>query len=322
MPLIASTYKPPLIFKNSHFNTVYKTFFNNDTVNYTRKRIETPDKDFIDLDFSSVSSDTLIIAMHGLEGSSHSNYILSAINYLNSKGLDCVAINFRGCSGEENNNIYSYNSGKTDDVELVINYIIKQYNYLNILLLGYSMGGNITLKYLGETTQIQAEVKGAIAVSVPCDLKGSSYALAQWYNRLYLNRFMKTLKAKALNKTKSFPDSNLKKEQIIKARTFKDFDNVVTAPLFDYENAEDYWRKCSAKQFIPGINLPTLVLNAQDDSFLSESCYPINEAKNNKFLFLETPKYGGHVGFNTAVFGKDSHWSEDRIFNFIKHIIS
>ena len=322
MPLIESSYKPPLLFKNSHVNTAFKTFFNKDTINYTRKRIDTPDEDFIDLDFFKSDSDTLVIAMHGLEGSSQSKYILSVINYLNTKSLDCVAVNFRGCSGEENNNMYSYNSGKTDDVGLVINYIINHYNYLNIILLGYSMGGNITLKYLGETSQIPSAIKGAIAISVPCDLEGSSSALSQWYNKFYLTRFMKTLKVKALKKMKSFPESNLSKEQILKARTFKDFDNAVTAPLFGYKNAQDYWNKCSSKQFIPRITLPTLVINAQDDSFLSKSCYPVDEAKNHKYLSLETPKYGGHVGFNTTIYGKDAYWSEHRIYNFIEHIIS
>ena len=103
--------------------------------------------------------------------------------------MDCVAINFRGCSGEENKKVYSYNSGKTDDVAVVIDYILNHYNYKNIILLGFSMGGNITLKYLGETGKIPSEVKGAIAVSAPCDLEGSSYALAKWYNRFYLNIF-------------------------------------------------------------------------------------------------------------------------------------
>ena len=133
---------------------------------------------------------------------------------------------------------------------------------------------------------------------------------------------MKTLKEKALKKMKAFPRSNLDKDRIFKARTFKDFDNAVTAPLFGYKNAEDYWSNCSSKQFIESITLPTLVISAKDDTFLSQSCYPINEAKNHKFLVLETPEYGGHVGFNTTVIGKDLCWSENRVSNFIQHIIS
>ena len=322
MPIIESTYKPSLLFKNNHFNTIYKTLFYNKTLHYSRERIETPDNDFIDLDFSIVNSTTLVIALHGLEGSSKSKYILSVINHLNSQNIDAVAVNFRGCSGEDNNHLHSYNSGKTDDVSLIINHILTKYSYKKIVLLGYSMGGNITLKYLGETNQIPHEVKVAIAISVPCDLEGSSNSLSNWNNAIYMNRFLKTLKDKSLTKIAKFPESNLDKSAILNAKNFEDFDNAVTAPLFGFKNAKDYWAQCSSKQFIPSIKTPTLVINAKDDSFLSKSCFPILEAENHKQLYLETPKYGGHVGFNTSIVENDPLWSENRIVQFIQHIIS
>jgi len=321
MPLIESTYKPSFLFKNAHINTVYKTLFYNQLITYQRERILTPDNDFLDLDFSKVGSNTLVIAMHGLEGSSKSNYIISAINYLNAKKIDCVAVNFRGCSGEDNNNLYSYNSGKTDDVDLIVNHVISTSNYKNIILLGYSMGGNITLKYLGETTHLIPKIKGAITISVPCDLRGSSQALSTWENSVYMNRFLKTLKEKTFLKMKKFPKSKINSENVLNAKTFEDFDNAVTAPLFGFKNAEDYWAKCSSKKFIPRIQKPTLLINALDDSFLSKSCFPFKEVKNHEYFNLETPKYGGHVGFN-SIFKKDSFWSEKRIFDFINHIIS
>lgn len=321
MAFFESTYKPPILFKNAHFNTVYKTLFNKQSIRYERERIPTIDNDFLDLDFSKVGSNTLVIAMHGLEGSSFSKYIIAVINYLNTHKIDCVALNFRGCSGEDNKNLYSYNSGKTDDVDLVIKHILEHYTYKNIVLLGYSMGGNITLKYLGETSAIANEIKGAIAVSVPCDLKGSSYTLAKWHNSIYMNRFLKTLKEKTVLKIKNFPNNKIDIEAVLNAKSFEDFDNAVTAPLFGYKNAEDYWEKCSSKQFIPSINKPTLLINALDDSFLSESCYPINESKNHSYFDLELPKYGGHVGFNTSFFRKDLLWSENRILEYINHII-
>ncbi|WP_456422827.1 YheT family hydrolase [Lutibacter sp.] len=322
MPIVKSTYQPPLLFKNNHFNTVYKTLFYKNNICYKRKRIATPDDDFLDLDFSIVGSNTIVIAMHGLEGSSKSHYLVSVINYLNSKKIDCVALNFRGCSGEDNNQLYSYNSGKTDDLNVVINYILKQYSYKNIILLGYSMGGNITLKYMGETTKIPSEIKGAVAISVPCDLEGSSNALAKWYNTVYIQKFLKTLKKKTVIKLEKFPNNNIDKAAVLNAKTFEDFDNAVTAPLFQYKNAKDYWNKCSSKPFIPAINKPTLLISALDDSFLSKSCYPIKEAKNHKYLTFEMPKYGGHVGFNTSYVGKDLLWSEKHISNYIEHIIS
>ncbi|WP_456460943.1 YheT family hydrolase [Lutibacter sp.] len=323
MPIVKSTYQPPLLFKNNHFNTIYKTLFFKNNIIYKRKRISTPDNDFLDLDFSIVGSNTLVIAMHGLEGSSRSHYLVSVINYLNSKKIDCVALNFRGCSGEDNNQLYSYNSGKTDDLSTVLNFILKHYSYKNIVLLGYSMGGNITLKYMGETNnKIPSEIKGAVAISVPCDLEGSSDALAKWDNTVYIQRFLKTLKKKTFIKLKKFPNNNIDKAAVLNAKTFEDFDNAVTAPLFQFKNAKDYWNKCSSKPFIPHINKPTLLISALDDSFLNESCYPIEEAENHKYLIFEMPKYGGHVGFNTSYLGKDLLWSEKRISNYIEHIIS
>lgn len=321
MPLIASTYNPPILFKNTHINTVYKTLFFNNEVSYIRKRITTPDDDFLDLDFSKVGSDTLVIALHGLEGSSQSKYILSVINHLNNHKIDCVAFNFRGCSGEDNKQIYSYHSGKTDDLELVINYILENYSYKNIILLGYSMGGNITLKYIGESKNLTKNIKGAVTLSVPCDLEGASYELAKWNNYMYMNRFLKTLKEKSLLKLKKFPNCQINPQDILNAENFEDFDNVVTAPLGNFKNAYDYWHRCSSKPFIQSISIPTLLINALDDSFLSRSCYPFEEAKNHHFFNFETPQYGGHVGFNTSYFGDDLLWSENRILAYIKHII-
>ena len=322
MPVVNSTYNPPFLFKNTHINTSFKTLFYKNIIDYQRTRISTSDHDFLDLDFSIVGSKTLVIAMHGLEGSSQSKYMVSVIQYLNNYKIDCLALNFRGCSGEDNNHVYSYNSGKTDDLGVVINHVLTNYSYHNIVLLGYSMGGNITLKYMGETVKTVKEIKGAVAVSVPCDLEGSSNVLSEWYNTIYLNKFMGTLKEKSLSKIRKFPESLLSKKAIIEAKTFEDFDNAVTAPLFGYKNAKDYWAKCSSKQYMPAIQKPTLLINALDDSFLSNSCYPIEEAKNHKYFNLELPTYGGHVGFNTSYFGQDLYWSEKRIFDFIGHIIS
>ena len=206
MPIVTSTYSPPFLFKNAHINTVYKTLFFRNTIHYKRVRIDTPDNDFLDLDFSFTNSETLVIALHGLEGSATSKYIISLATFLKSVQIDCLALNFRGCSGEDNNNIYSYNSGKTDDLKTVINYISNNYNYKNIVLVGYSMGGNITLKYLGENNTIPKEIKCACAISVPTDLEGSSKALAQWQNTIYIQRFLKSLKKKGMYKYEKFPN--------------------------------------------------------------------------------------------------------------------
>ncbi|AOW19523.1 YheT family hydrolase [Urechidicola croceus] len=322
MPVINSTYKASFPFNNVHFNTVFRTFFTHDKVQFSRERIELKDGDFLDLDFSEVNSKTIVIALHGLEGSSESKYILAITNILNQNNVDTVAVNFRGCSGEDNRLLSSYHSGKTEDLEAVIQYIDKFRSYKNIIILGYSLGGNVTLKFLGEkNTNINSKIKCAIAISVPCDLTGSSIELAKTRNKIYMNRFMITLKQKALGKLNKFPNSFLDKDTITKAKNFYDYDNLYTAPAHGFLNAEDYWIKNSSKPFLKDIKVPTLLINALDDTFLSKECYPIEIAKKHKYLFLETPKNGGHVGFNSKIIGKKGYWLENRIAQFLKEYV-
>lgn len=319
MPVLTSDYKPSLLFKNKHFNTIFRTFFMNITNVYKRKRLELEDGDFIDLDFSTNNSDTVVIALHGLEGSSESKYILAISKYLNKENIDVVAINHRGCSGEPNRLMQSYHSGRTDDLNAVLNYLDKNYNYQKIIILGYSLGGNMTLKYLGEQGEnILEKVKCGIAISVPCDLTTSSVALESNENKIYMKKFMKTLKPKALHKLKQFPNSFLKEDKILAVQSFYDHDNLYTAPAHGFKDAEDYWKKNSSKPFLSNIKIPTLLINALDDTFLSEECYPIEAAENNGSFFLEMPKHGGHVGFNSKVISEKGFWLEKRILKFIK----
>ncbi|PHR74578.1 MAG: alpha/beta hydrolase [Lutibacter sp.] len=319
MPLLTSDYKPSYLFKSTHFNTVFRTFFMHATNNYNRERLELKDGDFIDLDFSTVNSDTIVIALHGLEGSSNSKYILAISRYINQQKIDVVAINHRGCSGEPNRLMESYHSGKTDDLDSVIKYIDQNNAYKNIILLGYSLGGNMTLKYIGEQGKnINRKIKCGIAISVPCDLTGSSVALARSENKIYMKKFLKSLKPKTLYKLKQFPNSFLKKDTILAAQNFYDYDNLYTAPAHGYKDAEDYWKKCSSKPFLSEIKIPTLLINALDDTFLSEECFPTEIAENSKFFFLEMPKFGGHVGFNSRMVSKNGFWVEKRIYKFLK----
>lgn len=315
-----SSYQPQFIFKNKHFNTVYRTLFAAFETQYERKRIETSDGDFLDLDFSKVNSSKIVIIIHGLEGSSDSKYVQSLSQVLNENNYDALALNLRGCSGGPNRLLSSYHSGKTDDLEGVISYLETQFFYEEIAIVGYSLGGNMTLKYLGEKgNQISKKVKSTVTISVPCDLKGCSESLSKFWNTLYMQQFLITLKEKALLKLNAFPDSFLHKEKIQKIKNFYDFDNLYTAPAHGFKNAFDYWEKCSSRQFIPQIKIPTLLLTAQDDPFLSASCFPITEAKENKYFSLEITKYGGHVGFNDNFSKPKSFWLENRILEFLKN---
>ncbi|MGV6846547.1 MAG: YheT family hydrolase [Lutibacter sp.] len=316
MPLIKSTYQTPFLFKINHFNTIYKTLLYNKRIKYKRYRIATPDDDFLDIDFSLVKSDRIIILLHGLEGSSYSKYIIAMTKFLNEHSVSVAAVNFRGCSGVPNNKPYAYHSGKTDDLNLIIKYISEQFSFQSIGIIGYSMGGNILLKYLGESWPLNSCVKVAVAVSVPCDLESSSKVLGLPKNRVYLKRFLKSLKRKALETCDRYPHLNLNRKNIKNSRDFIVFDNEFTAPLFNFKNAKDYYTKNNSLQFIKNIKTNTLIINALDDSFLSNKCYPYKECKSHQFVQLETPNYGGHVGFNISFISNKNNWIEQRILNF------
>jgi len=178
------------------------------------------------------------------------------------------------------------------------------------------------LKYLGEQgVNLHPKIKCGVAISVPSDLKGSSGALSSKENKLYMKKFLETLKSKTLEKLERFPDSFLKKDKILAVQNFYDYDNLYTAPAHGFKNAEDYWEKSSSKPCLPKIKIPTLMVSALDDTFLSKSCYPFEIAKNHNSLYLETPKYGGHVGFNSKIFSKNGFWLEKRILEFLKQYL-
>ena len=322
MPLLKSTFYPTIPFRNSHFNTIYRALFMKENVLYSRKRVTTWDHDFIDLDFSKVGSKSIVILIHGLEGSSESKYILAAANEFNNEGLDTVSFNLRSCSGEDNNLLQCYHSGKTEDVHFVVNHIVNTYNYKNIIIAGYSLGGNLTLKYMGEyADELSSKIKGAIAVSVPIDIASSEREMDKLKNKLYIEQFLKTIRLKVLEKSHKFPDFSLDKEKLFKTTKFKHLEHLYTVPVFGFESPEDYWSKASSKPFIPKINKPTLLINAKDDSFLAQECFPIEEAKDSNTFFLEISKYGGHVGFITNFKQHESRWLEKRISRFIKENI-
>jgi predicted alpha/beta-fold hydrolase len=313
MPVITNDYKPPLFFKNRHINTIYSSLFRKTKLpSFKRKRIETLDDDFLDIDLIENGSKKIAILCHGLEGSSDSKYIQATSKLLSLNGYSVAAMNYRFCSGEINRQLATYHSGKTDDLHVVINYVLP--NYDSIYLVGFSLGGNLILKYNGEALfSLSSKIKANVAISVPVDLKGSSIALKRSENILYSWRFIRTLSKKMYLKHQQFPNQ-LDVAPLKKVKTLTDFDNFFTSKINGFIDAEDYYLKASSKQFIPNISKPTLLINALDDPFLSESCFPISEAKENSKFYLMTPSHGGHVGFISK---GDFYWSEIQILNFL-----
>ncbi|GAA4279337.1 YheT family hydrolase [Aquimarina mytili] len=300
MPLLNSNYTPPLFFRNNHISTIYPNLIRTiDDIQQKRERVELDDGDFIDLDWSYTSpqkSKKLAIIIHGLEGNAQRQYIMGLAKHLNQNGWDAAAVNLRNCSGEVNRLYRSYNAGVSDDLDRIIKHIIDTYDYPSISICGFSLGGNITLKYLGEGRSIPSNVKAGVAISAPCDLHDSLLAINKPNNFIYKNRFIRHLKAKLLERQVVFPDK-ISISDIKACKTLMDIDDLYTSKAHGYTNAIDYYTKCSSKQFLKNIQTPTLIINAKNDSFLGDLCYPIKEAKENSNLFLETPKYGGHVGF-------------------------
>ncbi len=320
MPIIDSTYKPPMFFKNGFISTVYSGLVRKVSgVSQERERITLSDGDFIDVDwsFSQEKTDQLIILLHGLEGNAQRPYITGPAKLFNANGIDAVSVNFRGCSGEDNLKYRSYHSGATEDLQDIITHILATKPYTTIYLKGVSLGANMILKYLGERNQLPTQLKAAIAISVPCDLNGSCTELHKLKNRPYSIRFLKHLKEKLKTKQSQFPEV-LTNETLDAIKTLRDFDDVYTSKAHGFNDASDYYKKCSSLQFLPNITIPTLIINALNDSFLSSECYPVKEAKENPNLYLEMPNHGGHVGF---IDKGNVYYNEKRALNFIKSML-
>ncbi len=318
MPIVENSgYCAPLLLRNAHLQTVYPSMFRKvEGVNYTRERLVTPDDDFLDIDWSRVNSRRLGIILHGLEGDSYRSYVKGMVKAINRKGWDAVAINFRGCSEEPNRQSRMYHSGETQDLALVINHALSADSYDELGLIGFSLGGNVVLKSLGESGKgIDSRIKAAVAISVPCDLKACSDRLEQLSNRGYSRRFLRMLRKKITDKTNVYPGL-IDASRLACVNTLKEFDEEFTAPLHGFKNADDYYRQSSSKQFLHNISIPTLLLSSADDPFLAPECYPSEIASNHKWLHLESPRHGGHVGF-VAFNDQDEYWSETRTARFI-----
>ncbi|MFD1064302.1 YheT family hydrolase [Winogradskyella litorisediminis] len=299
MPIIESTYKPLFWTKSGFISTVFSGLARKvNGVNQIRERITLPDTDFLDLDWSYANkeSEKVIILLHGLEGHAQRPYLTGAAKLFNDNGIDACAVNFRGCSGEPNLLYRSYHSGATEDLDAVIQHIISLKKYKEIYIKGISLGANMALKYAGEERDVPKELKAIIAVSAPCDLKGSCEELLSFKNRAYAIRFLDHLKQKLKPKLQQFPEE-ISVSDYKSIKSLIDFDHVYTSKAHGFKDAFDYYKRASSLNYLPHIKVPSLLINALNDSFLSSECYPVKEAKQNSNLFLEMPKYGGHVGF-------------------------
>lgn len=322
MPIIKSAYKAPLLFQNGHVSTIYASGFRKvSAVSYTRERLNLSDSDFIDLDWSkahvefpnSKEQKKLVIITHGLLGDSQRHYVKGTVKQFNNNGWDALAWNHRGMSGEPNLLEKMTIHGSTSELSEIIDHVIKMGKYDNIVLVGWSKGGNISLKYAGEMGEkIPKEIKAIAAISVPTDVYGSVQVMGE--NSFYAKRFKKKI-YDYLKSKKHLIDPEKFKE-FDRYKTLSDFTEWYIAPLHGFKNAKEYYIKCSAIDHLPNIKVPSLILNALNDPILSMTCSPFNFAKISEFIHLETPNHGGHCAFisksNDGIF-----WADKRVFEFV-----
>jgi predicted alpha/beta-fold hydrolase len=314
MPVINSSFDPSWLFKNGFISTVYSGLIRRLKIIQYRERITLRDGDFIDLDWSYAkkTSKSIIVLLHGMEGHGQRPYVTGPALLFNNNNVDAICVNFRGCSGELNLKYSSFHSGMTEDLEDIIKYVVSLNRYDSIFIKGISLGANILLKYLGEGNNIPIQVKAGMAVSAPCDLSGSAKALHKLINLPYQINFLWGLLKLLKQKQKQFPNI-ISRSQIRSIFTLNDFDEVYTSRAHGFKNAQDYYAKASSLQFLKSIKIPVLILNALNDSFLSKDCFPYEEAKKNSSLYLETPQFGGHVGFISR---KGFYYNEKRALEF------
>lgn len=317
MPVITSTSYPgpPWYQYNGHFQTIIPTTFRRiNDIYYERERLELPDGDFLDLDWMDNGSRDLVILSHGLEGNSERTYIKGMAMFFHQQHWDVLAWNCRSCSGELNRNFRLYYHGDVEDIGHVIDHVLSQKNYKRIVLIGFSMGGNITLKYVGTKGKELADpISHAIAFSSPTDLKACVEVVESNKNRFYHKYFLNNLKAKIKLKAEQFPDQ-LDISRLDEIEDWFTFDTRYSAPLNKLPDADAFYYEASAKNFMTGTTIPTLLVNAQNDPVLDERSTPLSLAENHPQLFIETPRNGGHVGF--ALSRRKYFWSELRAWEF------
>jgi hypothetical protein len=295
------TYRPPRWLPGPHAQTIWPAVLApRPRVRYRRERWNTPDGDFIDVDFALGAPEDpalpLLVLFHGLEGSSASHYAAALMAEAMRRGWRGAVAHFRGCGGELNLAPRAYHSGDSDEVDWILRRFARERApAAPLFAVGVSLGGNALLKWLGERGEQAAFVTAAAAVSAPQDLLAGATALSRGFNRVYTRNFLATLKRKSLAKLQQHPGL-FDRERMLSARDFFDFDDAVTAPMHGFRDCYDYWERSSSKRFLRGIRVPTLVVNALNDPFLPAHALA-TRAEVSDFVTLDYPEHGGHVGF-------------------------
>ncbi|HET8577705.1 MAG TPA: alpha/beta fold hydrolase [Methylomirabilota bacterium] len=313
-------YRPPFWYRGRHLQTIWGPLVRQfRRPRLRRERLETPDGDFVDLDWHEPAprGAPLVLILHGLEGSSRSHYVAGLLREAARLGLRGAALNFRSCGGEVNRLPRLYHSGETTDLQWLIGRLIEDDPARRIGVIGISLGGNVTLKWLGELGEAApAQIKAAVAISTPFDLEACARVLDVGFCRVvYTGSFLRSMKAKIRAKVGLY-DGQIDLAAALRARTFAEYDRHFTAPLNGFADERDYWARSSSGPYLPKIRRPALVINAENDPFMPAVALPIAAVSGSPWLEAAFLPQGGHVGFLEGPFGLRS-WAERRAIAFL-----
>ena len=311
-------YQAPWWLPGGHLQTIYPYLaLRSSAPPYRRERWNTPDGDFIDLDWQDQRDSTapLVALFHGLEGGSGSHYATALMRVLARRHWRGVVVHFRGCGGEANRLPRAYHSSDADEIDWILRRLRGLQPASALFTAGVSLGGNALLKWLArEGPRAQAVVNAAAAVSAPMDLMAAGDRLGAGINRLYAMHFLRTLKIKSLAKLAHHPGIYYA-DPVRRARSLRAFDNVVTAPLHGYRNTDDYWTRASSNADLRSIEVPTLIVHARNDPFLPGPFLP-GAGEVSASVCLDYPEQGGHAGFASGRFPGHLDWLPDRLLEF------
>ena len=315
-------FQPAWWLLNPHLQTLWAALFRSiDCPSLCRERLELPDGDFLDLDWTVGTDGPIVIVLHGLEGSSCSNYAQGLLNAVTARGWRGVVVHFRGCSGEPNRLPRSYNGGGTRDLNRVITLLKSREPNTPLAAVGYSLGGNVLLKWLGECGA-QTPLQAAVAVSVPFLLETAARRMRLGLSRLYQAQLLRSMKANYRAKLARFKEQMpCTWQELAQLKDFYRFDDKITAPLHGYADVHDYYRQASCRRYLRHIQTPTLILHAEDDPFMLPEAIPYADELSSS-ITLELSTYGGHVGFVSGSPWRPVYWLEQRIPAFLAETLT
>ncbi|MEE8216921.1 MAG: hydrolase [Acidiferrobacterales bacterium] len=309
-------FEPAWWCRGAHAQTLWSSVFRwRPHIELQRERLELADGDFIDLDWTCNADSPVVIVLHGLEGSSRSPYVRGLLKVLQQQGFRGVVMHFRGCSGAPNRLARGYHSGDTGDLANLVTTLRRREPHTPLTAVGYSLGGNVLLKWLGETGTA-AQLQAAVAVSVPFLLGDAADRIAQGFSRVYQWKLLASMR-RAIRRKLALMPMNLGTSDLSSLHNFRLFDEHVTAPLHGFRNAEHYYACASSRRYLKHITVDTLVLHARDDPFMTEAVIPLNEELSPN-VALELYRNGGHVGFVSGQWPWHAHyWLEERISAYL-----